>query len=101
MNSTVLQRLIHANEAHLNLQLTLHFQNVKFNNFYPFNDIETISPRPMLFITEKKHIQVSLVMMLINATEPKELVIIPNAGHVDLYDKIHLIPFDKLEAFFI
>ena len=23
--------------------------NVKFNNFYPFNDIETISPRPMLF----------------------------------------------------
>jgi len=25
--------------------------NVKFMNFYPFNDIETISPRPMLFIT--------------------------------------------------
>ena len=25
--------------------------NTKFNNFYPFNDIETISPRPMLFIT--------------------------------------------------
>jgi uncharacterized protein len=23
--------------------------NVKFMNFYPFNDIETISPRPMLF----------------------------------------------------
>ncbi len=23
----------------------------KFMNFYPFNDIETISPRPMLFIT--------------------------------------------------
>jgi hypothetical protein len=27
-------------------------------------------------------------------------VIIPNAGHVDLYDKVGLIPFDKLEAFF-
>ena len=25
--------------------------NVKFMNFYPFEDIETISPRPMLFIT--------------------------------------------------
>jgi uncharacterized protein len=25
--------------------------NVKFMNFYPFNDIETISPRSMLFIT--------------------------------------------------
>ncbi|MGF6400648.1 fermentation-respiration switch protein FrsA (DUF1100 family) [Pseudomonas frederiksbergensis] len=24
--------------------------NVKFMNFYPFNDIETISPRPLLFI---------------------------------------------------
>jgi len=35
------------------------------------------------------------------AGEPKELVIVPNAGHVDLYDKTDLIPFDKLEAFFI
>ena len=25
--------------------------NLKFMNFYPFKDIETISPRPMLFIT--------------------------------------------------
>jgi hypothetical protein len=25
--------------------------NTRFMNFYPFNDIETISPRPMLFIT--------------------------------------------------
>ena len=34
------------------------------------------------------------------AAEPKELYIVPNAGHVDLYDKTDLIPFDKLEAFF-
>src|SRR4030095_2131978 len=35
-------------------QLTTHptlTSNVRFMNFYPFNDIETISPRPMLFIT--------------------------------------------------
>ncbi len=35
-------------------ELTTHptlTNNVKFMNFYPFNDIETISPRPMLFIT--------------------------------------------------
>ena len=32
--------------------------------------------------------------------EPKELHIIPNAGHVDLYDNVELIPFDKLETFF-
>ena len=34
------------------------------------------------------------------ATEPKEFYVVPNAGHVDLYDKTDLIPFDKLEAFF-
>jgi len=34
------------------------------------------------------------------AAEPKELYIVPNAGHVDLYDKTDLIPFDKLDAFF-
>jgi fermentation-respiration switch protein FrsA (DUF1100 family) len=30
----------------------------------------------------------------------KELVIIPGAGHVDLYDRVNLIPFDKLTGFF-
>lgn len=30
----------------------------------------------------------------------KELMIIPNAVHTDLYDKIDIIPFDKLEEFF-
>ena len=34
------------------------------------------------------------------ASEPKELYIVPNAGHVDLYDRTNLIPFDKLESFF-
>jgi fermentation-respiration switch protein FrsA (DUF1100 family) len=33
-------------------------------------------------------------------TEPKELYIVPNAGHVDLYDRVNLIPFDKLASFF-
>lgn len=30
----------------------------------------------------------------------KELLIIPNAVHTDLYDKKDIIPFDKVEAFF-
>ncbi|HEX8677791.1 MAG TPA: alpha/beta hydrolase, partial [Segetibacter sp.] len=34
------------------------------------------------------------------AAEPKELMIIPNAVHVDLYDRSDVIPFDKLTAFF-
>ena len=31
--------------------------------------------------------------------ENKELLIIPNAVHTDLYDKIDIIPFDKIEEF--
>ena len=70
-------------------------------NFYPFNDIETISPRPLLFITgEKAHsIEFSEDAYKL-AAEPKELLIVPNAGHVDLYDRVNLIPFDKLTSFF-
>lgn len=30
----------------------------------------------------------------------KELMIIPGANHVDLYDRIDVIPFDKMESFF-
>ena len=30
----------------------------------------------------------------------KELLIIPRASHVDLYDRTDVIPFDKIEAFF-
>lgn len=75
--------------------------NIKFMNFYPFNDIETISPRPLLFITgDKAHSKEFSEDAYKRAAEPKELYYVPNAGHVDLYDKLELIPFDKLEAFF-
>jgi uncharacterized protein len=33
------------------------------------------------------------------AGQPKELVIVPGAG-LDLYDRVNLIPFDKLTKFF-
>jgi hypothetical protein len=75
--------------------------NVKFMNFYPFDDIETISPRPMLFIAgENAHsIEFSEDAYKL-AAQPKELCIVPGAGHVDLYDRVDLIPWDKLTAFF-
>ena len=34
------------------------------------------------------------------AAEPKELVIIKGANHVDLYDQVNVIPFEKLTEFF-
>lgn len=75
--------------------------NIKFMNFYPFNDIETISPRPMLFITgENAHSREFSEEAFKLAGEPKQLLIVPGAGHVDLYDRVNLIPFDKLTDFF-
>ncbi|MDE6292676.1 MAG: alpha/beta hydrolase [Bacilli bacterium] len=35
-----------------------------------------------------------------NYTDNKELLIIPNAVHTDLYDNMNVIPFDKIENFF-
>lgn len=75
--------------------------NVKFINFYPFNDIETLSPRPLLLIAgANAHSLEFSEDAYQRAAEPKELVIIPDAGHVDLYDRVGLIPFDKLTSFF-
>ena len=85
-------------------KLTTHptlTSNVKFMNFYPFADIETISPRPMLFIAgENAHSREFSEDAYKLAAEPKELLIVPGAGHVDLYDRANLIPFDKLGSFF-
>lgn len=85
-------------------ELTTHptlSSNTKFMNFYPFNDIETISPRPMLFITgDQAHSKEFSEKAYQLAAEPKELYYVPNAGHVDLYDNTQLIPFEKLEIFF-
>ncbi|WP_258001111.1 alpha/beta hydrolase [Janthinobacterium sp. ROICE36] len=85
-------------------ELTTHptlASNVKFMNFYPFNDIETISPRPMLFITgDQAHSSEFSEAAFRLAAHPKELVIVPGAGHVDLYDRVKLIPWEKLNAFF-
>jgi uncharacterized protein len=70
-------------------------------NFYPFNDIETISPRPMLFITgADAHSREFSEDAYKRAAKPKELYIVLNVGHVDLYDRVNLIPWDKLQSFF-
>lgn len=69
--------------------------------FHPFAQIEDISPRPVLFIVgERAHSRYFSEDACQKALEPKELYIVPNAGHVDLYDSVSIIPFDKLEEFF-
>ncbi|WP_225423005.1 alpha/beta hydrolase [Companilactobacillus jidongensis] len=74
---------------------------VKLLNFYSLNDLDTISPRPLLFIAGENAISLGFSEDAYKAAnEPKELYKVPNAGHVDLYDKTDLIPFDKLNDFF-
>lgn len=75
--------------------------NTKFMNFYPFNDIDTISPRPMMFVSgDRAHSREFSENAYERAAEPKTLHWVENAGHVDLYDRVELIPFDLLADFF-
>lgn len=74
---------------------------LSFMNMPILTYIKEISPRPILLIAgEKAHSRYFSEDIFKNASEPKELMIIPNAVHVDLYDKVNVIPFDKLETFF-
>ena len=70
-------------------------------NFFPFVQIGTISPRPLLFIVGEHAVSAYFSEdAYAKAAEPKELFVVEGATHVDLYDRTGLIPFDKLEEFF-
>lgn len=74
---------------------------LSFMNMPILTYIKEISPMPLLIIAgEKAHSRYFSEDAFKAAKEPKELMIIPNAVHVDLYDKIDVIPFGKLETFF-
>lgn len=63
--------------------------------------IAEISPRPILLIHgEKAHSRYFSETAYAAAAQPKELMIIPGANHTDLYDRVDVIPFDKLTTFF-
>lgn len=64
--------------------------------------INEISPRPILFIVgENAHSRAFSDTAYENAAQPKEMYVVPDANHVDLYDQVDKIPFDKLESFFM
>lgn len=74
---------------------------LSFMNMSLLTYIKEISPRPVLFIHgENAHSRYFSETAYEAAAEPKELLIIPGANHVDLYDKADVIPFDKLQSFF-
>jgi uncharacterized protein len=74
---------------------------LSFMNMPILTYIAEISPRPVLLIHgEKAHSRYFSETAYAAAAEPKELMIIPGANHTDLYDKVGLIPFDRIEQFF-
>ncbi|PLY00969.1 MAG: hypothetical protein C0624_11130 [Desulfuromonas sp.] len=74
---------------------------MSFMNFPLMDQIKSISPRPILFIMgEKAHSRYFTEDAYEEAAEPKELVIVPGARHIDLYDRVDIIPFNKLTSFF-
>ncbi len=74
---------------------------LSFMNMPLLTYIAEISPRPVLLIHgENAHSRYFSETAFAAAAEPKELMIIPGANHTDLYDKVDVIPFDKLQSFF-
>ena len=74
---------------------------LSFMNMPLLTYIAEISPRPMLLIAgSEAHSRYFSEDAYAAAAEPKELMIIDGADHVDLYDQVDIIPFDRLQAFF-
>jgi len=70
------------------------------SNFPVTYHIDKISPRPILFITgDIAHSRAFSETAYAAANEPKELVVVDGAMHIDLYDDVTKIPFDKIESF--
>jgi fermentation-respiration switch protein FrsA (DUF1100 family) len=74
---------------------------LSFMNLPLLTYIDEISPRPILLVAgENAHSRYFSEDAYQAAAQPKELVIIPNANHVDLYDRTDKIPFDRISKFF-
>lgn len=72
-----------------------------FFDFSLMDNIDEISPRPVLLITgDKAHSKYFSDEVYAKLKSPKEEIVVPGATHVDLYDQMDKIPFNKLINFF-
>jgi fermentation-respiration switch protein FrsA (DUF1100 family) len=75
--------------------------DLSFLNTDIISFIDEISPRPILFVVgDRAHSKFFSEMAYEKANEPKEIFVVEDAEHIDLYDRVDRIPFDKLEEFF-
>jgi uncharacterized protein len=74
---------------------------MSFFEFPMAANIDMMAPRPIMLVHgANAHSRYYSEDVYKAAPGPKELVIVPDADHVDLYDNLNKIPFDRLEAFF-
>lgn len=70
-------------------------------NFPLLSYIDEISPRPVLFVVgDRAHSRFFSDAAYDAAAEPKEMYVVGDAEHIDLYDRTDRIPFEKLAEFF-
>lgn len=70
-------------------------------NFRLLDFMDEISPRPILFVVgDRAHSKSFSEQAYEKALEPKELYVVKDAEHIDLYDRVDRIPFEKLADFF-
>jgi len=75
--------------------------NLAMMQFSCLTYVQEIAPRPILLITgDRAHSKAFSQAVYARAAEPKELFVVKDAEHIDLYDRVDRIPFDKLESFF-
>lgn len=75
--------------------------DLAFMNYNLLDHIDEISPRPILFVMgDRAHSRFFSENAYAAAQEPKEIYNVEDAEHIDLYDRVDRIPFDKLESFF-
>ena len=75
--------------------------NLAMMNYRLLDYVQEISPRPILMLVgDRAHSRFFSENVYAAASEPKELFVVEDAEHIDLYDRTDRIPFDKLESFF-
>lgn len=74
---------------------------VKLANFHPFENIDLIAPRPILFVVgDRAPSRCYSDNAYRLAAQPKELYVVKDANRTDLYDRVGIIPWRKLTDFF-
>lgn len=72
-----------------------------FFNFDLMANIQELAPRPILLVTgSKAHSKYFSDDVYSAAADPKQIIVVKDATHTDLYDNMELIPFDQIINFF-